>query len=590
MTLAVQDGHGALRQRARQGAGDVTRPGRAQRAQEQHDRDRHDDGGGGTGLTYTQLQCIFILSSDDVTVEDCWFHDGFSSGIIAQASTNLLLSNNRLTGCGDNQIYVRAMHANPYTPCDYVTITGNIASGGAYSGIQVLGSSHIAITGNVCYSNGPSAGHGNGIGSEGASYVTITGNSCYANGVQGINIRFTSEVGANQRSSHVVVSSNVCYSHTSTDGDAGGINISDTDDGLITGNLVYGNYYGINVSNGGNGLSVLNLDIQGNIVRGSAAIGIRLAPGNASAYTISGNDVSGGSTVGIYANQQAWVKNNTVRGNTSFGIQFDSGAGSSIAEGNTVYDNGDNGIHVGGTGVANCVINDNYCTNVSGTQPRGIFEATGNGPTIALNNYITGQVTAPYAFNNSSSVYNTLENGSGQASFSGSATTGALVTLDATVRPNPGRSTSASIFLDNVNGQIYEFFCSNGGSFGVYDGTHSVQPFTINSNPSCTFSMTGNAVAIATGNLDVSSAGFGLKIAEGSNAKQGTATLNGTTAVVVGNTSVTANSRIFLTVNTPGGTVGSPYVSATSVGTSFSIKSTQIGDTSTVAWLITEPG
>jgi len=51
---------------------------------------------------------------------------------------------------------------------------------------------------------------------------------------------------------------------------------------------------------------------------------------------------------------------------------------------------------------------------------------------------------------------------------------------------------------------------------------------------------------------DIASAGQGLKVAEGSNAKQGTAVLNGTTAVVVGNTSVTANSRIFLTINTPG--------------------------------------
>jgi Pectate lyase superfamily protein len=92
------------------------------------------------------------------------------------------------------------------------------------------------------------------------------------------------------------------------------------------------------------------------------------------------------------------------------------------------------------------------------------------------------------------------------------------------------------------------------------------------------------------GNIDLHNAGTGLKIAEGSNAKQGTLTLNGTTAVVVSNTSVTANSRIFLTIQLGSGTVGSPYVSARTAGTSFSVKSTAAGDTSTCAYEIIEPG
>ena len=70
---------------------------------------------------------------------------------------------------------------------------------------------------------------------------------------------------------------------------------------------------------------------------------------------------------------------------------------------------------------------------------------------------------------------------------------------------------------------------------------------------------------------------------------QGTVVLNGTTAVVVPATAVTANSRIFLTIQSPAGTPGSPYVSARSAGVSFSVKSTA-GDTSTCAWFILEPG
>lgn len=89
--------------------------------------------------------------------------------------------------------------------------------------------------------------------------------------------------------------------------------------------------------------------------------------------------------------------------------------------------------------------------------------------------------------------------------------------------------------------------------------------------------------------LNLGAAGAGVAIAEGTNCRMGVATLNGTTAVVINNTSVAANDRIFLTINTPGGTVGSPYVFTRTAGTSFQIKSTVAGDTSVVAWEIKAP-
>lgn len=86
----------------------------------------------------------------------------------------------------------------------------------------------------------------------------------------------------------------------------------------------------------------------------------------------------------------------------------------------------------------------------------------------------------------------------------------------------------------------------------------------------------------------IKTAGKGLKVQEGSNAKMGTAVLAGGT-VVVTNTSVTANSRIFLTNNAPGGTPGWLRVSARTAGTSFTILSSSNTDTSTIAWMIVEP-
>ncbi|MDP4219113.1 MAG: hypothetical protein Q8916_02440 [Bacteroidota bacterium] len=93
------------------------------------------------------------------------------------------------------------------------------------------------------------------------------------------------------------------------------------------------------------------------------------------------------------------------------------------------------------------------------------------------------------------------------------------------------------------------------------------------------------------GNIRISGVN-GLKISEWS----GTAATPGTmgTAVlaagtkVVQTTSVTANSRIFLTTQSATNP-GKLYVSARTAGTSFTISSTSGTDASTVAWVIVEP-
>jgi hypothetical protein len=95
--------------------------------------------------------------------------------------------------------------------------------------------------------------------------------------------------------------------------------------------------------------------------------------------------------------------------------------------------------------------------------------------------------------------------------------------------------------------------------------------------------------------LAVTAAGAGLLVKEGTNCKQGTAVLAAGT-VTVGNSSVTANSRIFIQRQTDGGTVGASYSLTRSAGVSFTITSrdgtgaAQTLDTSTVAYQIFEPG
>jgi hypothetical protein len=81
----------------------------------------------------------------------------------------------------------------------------------------------------------------------------------------------------------------------------------------------------------------------------------------------------------------------------------------------------------------------------------------------------------------------------------------------------------------------------------------------------------------------------GLRIVEGTNARMGVATLTAGAATVA-NTTVTANTRIFLTSQVDGGTPGFLRVSTRTAGTSFTITSSSGTDTSQVAWLLVEPG
>lgn len=87
--------------------------------------------------------------------------------------------------------------------------------------------------------------------------------------------------------------------------------------------------------------------------------------------------------------------------------------------------------------------------------------------------------------------------------------------------------------------------------------------------------------------LSLLTAGQGLRIKEGSNAKQGVATLSGG-AVTVPNTSVTASSRIMLTAQ-DNNTTGSLRTSARTAGTNFTITSSNASDSGVVAYQIFEP-
>ncbi len=96
-------------------------------------------------------------------------------------------------------------------------------------------------------------------------------------------------------------------------------------------------------------------------------------------------------------------------------------------------------------------------------------------------------------------------------------------------------------------------------------------------------------VALFDTDVKVGVVGKGIYIKEGTNARQGVVTLVAGTATVA-TTAVGANSRIWLTPQTLGTILRPAGLGVTAVvnGTSFTITSSDITDTSTVAWMITE--
>ena len=106
-----------------------------------------------------------------------------------------------------------------------------------------------------------------------------------------------------------------------------------------------------------------------------------------------------------------------------------------------------------------------------------------------------------------------------------------------------------------------------------------------------TGALTSAALGATTGafsdTLSVSVAGKGIAVKEGSNAKQGVATLIGGTATVL-TSSVTADSRIFLTAQ-DADTIGPLQVSARTPATSFVITSAIGTDHGVVAYEVFEP-
>lgn len=125
-----------------------------------------------------------------------------------------------------------------------------------------------------------------------------------------------------------------------------------------------------------------------------------------------------------------------------------------------------------------------------------------------------------------------------------------------------------------------------------YDGSNYYST-TVGSTGGVTFNAVGSGSAFTysdavtiNGDLTLGTAGNKIFITTGSNASIGTSAAMTAGTITISTTAVSANSKVFLSVATPGGTQGFLSVGTIVAGTSFVINSSGATDTSTVNWWI----
>jgi hypothetical protein len=207
-------------------------------------------------------------------------------------------------------------------------------------------------------------------------------------------------------SSHIVVAGNECYNHTSSDGDAGGIEVNATDDIQVIGNVVDRNYYGININISGR-LGVTNAVFVDNTIRNSINRGININLTAQSNFVFSNNVVIGSGSDNFYTNVRVWIQGGMFSEAAPHkeGLILDTaGASGSIIQGAAFFDNGDNGILISGA-VANCEIRDCVFDNVVGaSQGRAVYEQSSAGPTRLVGCRIRNQGYQDFSLNGRGSL------------------------------------------------------------------------------------------------------------------------------------------------------------------------------------------
>lgn len=311
---------------------------------------------------------------------------------------------------------------------------------------------------------------------------------------------------------------------------------------------------------------------NGNINLGNAATGNQriFQVGQDTAFLSIGSITTSGSSLGVYANQTTpsgsnysfnlTSANTAINApTTTLNLQVGSNTRNAITTNTHVLSVG---ATTGGTVNFSWTAANSTVVTASTAVPKFLF-------TLGTAQWSTGSLAATEKF------INITQPG---ISFVGAST----ATLAATMGISGAVDSSTNAVITTSVGLLIESAAVN--SVGTVATSYGA---LFNAQTGAT----NNFALGLIGSLHLSVAGNGILIKEGSNATMGVATLVAGT-VTVSTTKVTANSRIFLEVQSLGTVaVATPVaITARSAGTSFTISSSSLTDTSVIAWMIVEPG
>ena len=543
----------------------------------------------GAGVTNVTIRNNFITSADQ---------NGVSFGGTTIKNINVL--NNRVTACGTGGISCA-------DTIELFKFDGNFSWLNGTHGVGLLGvGKNGVISNNVCWDNGQSIPNADNLtGYNNACDSLVIANNVSKGGLNngihfgGTNISYignTSSGAAKYGIAHSPPAGGSC------------------DNMVMVGNLAYGSglsgFYYVSSSGG---------TVVGNRSLNNANHGF--LTNSLSRYTFIGNVATGNGNGGFSngsASTTLTLSGNNFSGNSSYGVSLANVTASTIIS-NQVNNNLAFGIVGGGTEGENVITLNNLINNTSG--PTDSLSSTsavfGNVTSTGAASLITG--TGKIVLGTSPVFTTGITT---PLLLGGSATNQSLIYKTTS---GVGVAGADHIFQVGNNGSTEALRILNNGKVGINNASPSAQldigvpsggdalrisntsltsrgwefyPVTNGTNTDLRlFEFAGASGDRARflsggtlewlGQLSVATAGKGLSVKEGANAKQGTATLVAGT-VTVANTSVGPTSRIFLTSQSDGGTPGFLRVSSRSNGVSFTITSSSNTDTSVVAYEIFE--
>lgn len=477
----------------------------------------------------------------------------------------------------DSTVPINTLTANSLfvgmTPNAGITGTFNVGFGTSGFAATTTGIGNLIIGANGAGNLHTTGNFNQIIGYGAASALTTGGSSVYIGANAGLSVTTgTSNVYIGQQSGNFnTASSNIFIglqtgfgaSGTSTGGSNVGIgNTALTALTSGTNNIVIGVNSGNHITSGINNVIVGASSGQA-ITTGGGNVIIGVAAGG-SITTVSNNTIIGSSAGG----------NLTTGGNN---IALGNGSAVSFTSATATQE-----LIVGGGGIATTIGYFGKGGLPTATPTAFTFATTSaSGTNIAGSNLIlSGGRSTGSAAGGSVLIQTSPADGSGSA-------LNALVTA-ATFNSAGNLTVLGTISGSNLSGTNTgdQTITLTGGVTG--SGTGSFAATVVSVGGASAASVASAAAGLFASDLKLTVAGNGFYVKEGTNATMGVSTLVAGT-VTVSTTKVTANSRIFLTAQTSSGVPGFVGISARSAGTSFTITSSNVLDTSDIAWIIIEP-